>query len=48
MAVNVDERVYTGLQCSVVRRVRQISPVAKEMFGWEMRVLKMIFGGEKG
>jgi hypothetical protein len=40
--------VYTGLQCSVVRSVRQISPVVKEMFGWEIRVVKRIVGGERG
>lgn len=44
----MDERVYTGLQCSVVRRVRQISPVVKEMFGCEMRVVKWIVGGARG
>lgn len=44
----VDDSVYTGLQCSVVRRVRQISPVVKEMLGWEMRVVKRIEGGERG
>jgi hypothetical protein len=48
MAVRVVESVYTGLQCSVVSNVRQISPVVKEMFGWEIRVLKRIVGGERG
>jgi hypothetical protein len=31
-----------------VRRVRQISPVAKEMFGWDIRVVKWIVGGARG
>ena len=48
MAVRVDESVYTGLQCSVVRRERQISPVVKEMLGWDMRVVKLIVGGARG
>lgn len=48
MAVNVVDSVYTGLQCSVVRSVRQISPVVKEMFGCEMRVRKRIVGGVRG
>lgn len=48
MADRVEESVYTGLQCSEVRSVRQISPVVKEMFGWEIRVVKWILGGLNG
>ena len=48
MADRVLDSVYTGLQCSEVKSVRQISPVVKEMFGCEMRVVKRIFGGESG
>jgi hypothetical protein len=48
IAVSVVESVYTGLQCSVVKSVRQISPVVKEMFGWEMRVAKWMVGGASG
>jgi hypothetical protein len=44
----VVEIVYTGLQCSDVKRVRQISPVVKLMLGWEMRVLKRMVGGVRG
>lgn len=48
MAVMVDESVYTGLQCSEVSSVRQISPVVNEMFGCEIRVEKWMLGGESG
>jgi len=48
MAVNVVESVYTGLQCSVVKRVRHISPLLKEMFGCEIFVVKVMLGGERG
>ena len=48
IAVNVVDSVYTGLQCSVVSSVRQISPVVKEMFGCEIRVVKRIVGGARG
>lgn len=48
MADRVVEIVYTGLQCSLVNKVRQISPVVKEMLGWEMRVTNCILGGESG
>ena len=48
MAVMVVDNVYTGLQCSEVNSVRQISPVVKEMFGCEMRVVKWMLGGERG
>jgi hypothetical protein len=48
MADRVVEMVYTGLQCSLVKSVRQISPVVKEMLGCEMRVRKWIVGGERG
>jgi len=48
IADSVDDSVYTGLQCSEVSSVRQISPVVKEMLGWAMRVVKRILGGERG
>jgi len=46
-AVSVDEIVYAGLQL-VFRRSRQISPVWKWMFGWQIGVVKVIVGGERG
>jgi len=46
-AVRVDEIVYAGLQL-VFRRSRQISPVWKWMFGWQIGVVKVIEGGERG
>ncbi|EEP75463.1 conserved hypothetical protein [Uncinocarpus reesii 1704] len=48
MADSVELSVYAGVQCSVVKRVRQISPVVKEMLGWQMGVLKEMVGGERG
>lgn len=48
IAVIVVESVYTGLQCSDVNNVRQISPVVNEIFGCEIRVLKWMFGGASG
>jgi hypothetical protein len=44
----VVDSVYTGLQCSDVSSVRQISPVVKEMFGCDMRVVKWMLGGDSG
>lgn len=46
-AVRVDEIVYTGLQL-VFKRSRQISPVRKWMFGWQIGVVKTMVGGERG
>jgi hypothetical protein len=43
----VVEMVYAGDQ-DVFRRSRQISPVLKSTFGWQMGVTKRIVGGESG
>jgi hypothetical protein len=43
----VVEMVYAGDQ-DVLSRSRQISPVLKSTFGWQMGVMKRIVGGESG
>jgi len=48
IADNVLESVYMGDQCSVVSSVRQISPVLKWTFGWQIGVTNSILGGEMG
>jgi len=39
--------VYAGLQDDF-KRSRQISPVLKWMFGWQIGVEKVIVGGARG
>ena len=40
--------VYVGAQCSLVNRVKHISPVWKCTFGWQIGVLNCTLGGERG
>ena len=47
IASNVDVRVYAG-DHDVFKRSRQISPVLKSTFGWQMGVVKVILGGVRG
>lgn len=47
MASNVDVSVYAG-DHDVFKRSRQISPVLKSTFGWQMGVVKVILGGARG
>jgi hypothetical protein len=43
----VVEIVYAGVQ-ELFRRSRQISPVLKSTFGWQIGVTKRMDGGERG
>lgn len=47
IASNVDVSVYAG-DHDVFKRSRQISPVLKSTFGWQMGVVKVILGGASG
>ena len=47
MASNVDVSVYAG-DHDVFKRSRQISPVLKSTFGWQIGVVKVILGGTRG
>jgi len=47
MLVMVVESVYAGDQV-VLSRSRQISPVLKSTFGWQMGVMKRMVGATRG
>ena len=47
IASNVDVSVYAG-DHDVFKRSRQISPVLKSTFGWQIGVVKVILGGARG